>query len=249
MCTVTWCQAPGSSLLLFNRDEKKTRRPGLPPRVASQQAVTYISPRDAEHGGTWLWVNAFGLIAGLLNYYPQPPLPEPRMSISRGLLLQSCVADPDLATLGKHLQTKDLSPYRPFTLIALQPDHPARQWRWDGRHLAHDRMSPASLPLTSSSYRSTEVEATRRETYRRLLSQTGRDSPDEALLNRYHYQHWSECGAFSVCLLRDDAETESISRIAVTQAEIRFSYMAKIPKTLQFRKTVHMTSPRVSVHA
>ena len=39
MCTVTWCQAPGSSLLLFNRDEKKTRRPGLPPRVASQQAV------------------------------------------------------------------------------------------------------------------------------------------------------------------------------------------------------------------
>lgn len=70
MCTVTWLADPaGGYALWFNRDERRTRPPGLPPAAAAAGDMPYLAPIDAEAGGTWLAVNAAGVTVGLLNHY------------------------------------------------------------------------------------------------------------------------------------------------------------------------------------
>ena len=246
MCTVTWRQeSSGSCLLFFNRDEQKTRLPALSAKVESYDGIHYISARDGNCGGTCLFVNAFGLIAGLLNYYPEPLSPESRPLTSRGLLLLSYAAYPDPAALGQHIKQADLSAYRPFTLIALKPDWPIQRWQWDGCQLSSSGGSPLDQPITSSSYRSAEVESARRESYRQELKAACMAVPDEAFLARYHRQYTSGRGAYSVCMQREDAETKSITRIKVDPHQVHFNYTERIPESLLFREPVDLTSPRV----
>src|SRR5689334_3842624 len=67
MCTVTWVRRKRGYDLLCNRDEKRTRKKAVPPRPAVLGGVQYLAPIDADHGGTWIATNEFGLSACLLN--------------------------------------------------------------------------------------------------------------------------------------------------------------------------------------
>jgi hypothetical protein len=65
-----------------NRDEHYSRKAGGP-HVMHQQPRVYAG-KDEQAGGTWLGVNEFGLVVGILNRHsPQPQDPARR---SRGLL-------------------------------------------------------------------------------------------------------------------------------------------------------------------
>ncbi|NUO80759.1 NRDE family protein [candidate division KSB1 bacterium] len=94
MCTVTWLQRHEGYEVFCNRDELKTRKPALPPRLAECNGVRYLAPIDNDGGGSWLGVNEFGVSLCLVNHYPNangsahvhdkkiPPLRE-----ARGVLL------------------------------------------------------------------------------------------------------------------------------------------------------------------
>ena len=67
MCTLTWRTAGGGYEVFFNRDERRTRPPARPPAVHRAAGVSYVSPIDAEAGGTWLAVNELGTTLALEN--------------------------------------------------------------------------------------------------------------------------------------------------------------------------------------
>ena len=69
MCTATWIISKNGYELFFNRDELKTRLVAVPPTMAAVNQIRYISPADADAGGTWIAVNEFGFAACLLNHY------------------------------------------------------------------------------------------------------------------------------------------------------------------------------------
>jgi uncharacterized protein with NRDE domain len=69
-------------IVAANRDEHHTRK-ARAPHVLHQHPRVYAG-KDEQAGGTWLGVNEFGLVVGLLNRHsPQPQDPARR---SRGLL-------------------------------------------------------------------------------------------------------------------------------------------------------------------
>ena len=67
MCTVTWTRRPDGYSVFFNRDELRSRKEALPPRVHDDGTVSYVAPEDGDFGGTWLSVNGAGVTIGLLN--------------------------------------------------------------------------------------------------------------------------------------------------------------------------------------
>ena len=60
---------PGTFRLFFNRDERRTRRPAIPPAVHRKGDTRFIAPRDGDFGGSWLGVNEHGVSLCLLNGY------------------------------------------------------------------------------------------------------------------------------------------------------------------------------------
>jgi uncharacterized protein with NRDE domain len=149
VCTLIACYqlfATHPIVVAANRDEHYTRK-ARAPHVIHQRPRIYAG-RDEHAGGTWLGVNEFGLVVGILNRHsPQPQDPARR---SRGLL---CL---DL------LRQKDASAARD-TLIADARAHPYNSYYvfWaDAEHayVAHNEgeitireLQPGRYLLTNSS--------------------------------------------------------------------------------------------------
>ena len=228
MCTVTWWRQPSFYELFFNRDELKSRKPGLPPKVEQLDAVHYVAPADGDYGGTWIWVNEHRLTVCLLNYYPAHPCGSERKisHASRGHLLRSLASCPCMEALKERLLGMSMTVYKPFFLVALLPDQPALQWTWSGHNLSCRKIEDGDLPLTTSSFRTEEIIEERVKEYHRGLPPGV--APSKKSLESYHYADSSKRSATSVCMEREDAQTVSLSRITVNEAKINFAYQARL---------------------
>ena len=224
MCTATWTISKNGYELFFNRDELKTRLIAAPPTMAAVNRIRYISPADADAGGTWIAVNEFGFSACLLNYYAQNAGGvDPIHMLSRGhiihLALSSRTADQALERLGE----EDLNRYRPFSLLLFTPGTWPMRLRWKGSGAPEVAKTP-SMPQSSSSFQTDRVISSREQLYLRWYS-----ASDGSTLLRYHRSHEPEEGPFSVCMHREDAETHSFSHISVNLQRVGFSYTPGSP--------------------
>lgn len=223
MCTVSWVPGPEGYTLFFNRDERLSRSPAEAPRVRELMGVRYLSPLDGDFGGTWLAANEFGLALGILNRYRvqgyEPP-PHPR---SRGFIVLDLVGHATAPDAVAALERQDLDAVQPFTLVALEPGQPARLAAWDGRSLTAATHRAPGLLLTSSSVTEPEVAANRRALFAALDLIT-----PEALL-ALHRSHQPERGRRSICMHREEAETQSLSEVSVTAGEVRLSHIPDAP--------------------
>jgi len=223
MCTVSWLPGRDGYSLWFNRDERLTRAPATAPAVRERGGVRFIAPLDGDFGGTWLAVNRFGLTLGLLNRYRvegYTPPPAPR---SRGLLPLDLI---DAAGLGEaltRLPDLPLSRTQPFTLVLAMPGTPVTLAAWDGAGLETREHAAPGLVLTSSSVTEPEVAEARLRTFASL------PAPTADALTAVHRSHLPERGRRSVCMHRDDAETQSFSRIEVTAEQIVFHHVPDAP--------------------
>ena len=226
MCTVSWILRPDGYDVFFNRDELRSRRPAEPPRTDERDGVRVLAPRDGDHGGTWLAVNAHGVTVGMVNGYPPdcPPAPQPGKR-SRGLLLLDLATSATTAAVRARLAEISLADYAAFTLVAFGRGEPVIAALWDRVRLTW-RPAPVTMPLCSSSHRTAEVEASRRAVFARCPPAAG--SP-ETWLPAYHAGHVPERGAFSVCMHRDDAQTVSYSHVVVDAARATFAYQPGPP--------------------
>lgn len=242
MCTVTWLFTADGYQLFSNRDESRARPPAQPPRAVRQGDSRYLAPVDGEAGGSWITVNEHGLSLCLLNYYHAElsgaaARPDGRPFRSRGLLVTDLAAQPAGLDLRRALEALDLTAYRPFTLLALEP--PAKRHgqggellvEWDGERFSR-RDASSAQPLISSGYDFTGATRHRRATFEALLrggAEAPRTRPNAAELLLYHRDHRPEPGPYSVCMHRPDARTVSLTRVTVSPEEITMSYASGPP--------------------
>lgn len=236
MCTLTWRLEADGFDLRFNRDELHTRAVETPPEFSRAVATRMLAPRDPDGGGTWLFVNEHGVACALLNDYstsmpPKETRAVPEAWSSRGRLVLDCGASRSLEELADRLALRALHT-KPFHLLGLSNDGAAqrdraRLWHWDGRSLATTEVAPRGI-LTSSSFQTQSVLASRRSEFDALLART----PTHELcatLSTWHRSHDPARPAHSVLMRRADAATRSITEIQVRDKRVHLDYEAVHP--------------------
>jgi hypothetical protein len=233
---VTWLREAEGFTLLFSRDELLTRPAALGPVVHCRHGLGILAPIDPEGGGTWLAVNQSGLALGLVN--GGPPL-EPRAYRSRGLLVLDLSTSRTSADLAHHLRSADLAPFRPFTLLALDPHNPTLVAHWNGTSLdLHDGEGEAIL--CSAPHEHEELEPARAASLRHFMTRAA--SPTAADLARFHESHAAPPDSRPPCLHGDRSRTVSLSTIHVTPRTISLHYRPGFP--CQHAPEERLTLPR-----
>ncbi len=234
MCTVSWLHQEDGYQLLCNRDERRRRLQSLAPRIQPVDGVRIIAPRDGDFGGTWIASNEYGVSVCLLNGAALGgELPSPRwqpvrsLGLSRGLLLLNLANARTAAQVCERAWRQDLSPYAPFTVVALEPGQPSALVEWNGVEKAVVLNGDSFMPLASSSFDAPGARAWRRREFQRLTAFGQRSSPET--LYAFHESHGCQAGAYSPCMHRADAQTVSFSWVTVTPESIGFFYAPGAP--------------------
>lgn len=228
MCTVTWVRALDATWLFTNRDELRTRRPALPPRVhETAGGRRYLAPVDEEGGGTWIGAAEHGLVLCLLNHYQAAELPAAVQPRSRGLVIGELLDADDPASALERLAAIDLGPVRGFRLLALAPDAGPRLATWDTRRLTVASGADVAQPLVSSAYDLAGVESARRRTFEQLAAEHGGVGPD--MLAAFHASERPEPGPYAVSMSRPDAWTVSHTRVRVAPDAVAMHYQSGRP--------------------
>jgi uncharacterized protein with NRDE domain len=120
LLALRWRVVPGVPVALAaNRDEAFDRPFDGP--ALREGPVPFVAPLDRRAGGTWVGLNAAGLVVGVTNR-PQREVVDGRRS--RGTLAAESLAAPSAArlraALEKHLRTA--APYNNFHLLAADAD-------------------------------------------------------------------------------------------------------------------------------
>lgn len=226
MCTASWLSAGDRLHFLFNRDERRARAVGLPPRPLRAAGVAYLSPIDPDSGGTWFAASERGLLLALLNRSVDGQSPAAGRR-SRGSLIPELVGARDLAEVAAILGGLPLDECAPFRLFADLPGAPALGAVWDGTALATQPITTASGLLCSSSRGDHEVTRVRSELWGARSAQRATDGLEE--LRRFHRSHAPTRSASSVCMHREDAATVSHLEVLRTPGEVRIAYFAGSP--------------------
>lgn len=227
MCTVSWIHQEDGYLLLFNRDELRTRKPASAPRIDRRKGVAFIAPLDGDFGGSWIAVNQYGLTLCLLNRFDDSPGAIPRDYRSRGLLIRELIDCPELIALSQRLSAISLDHYRPFTLVSLFTGHPAMLIEWTGHEKRVESNAEKLMPISSSSLREGNTVLQRKRQFQEMVFERGRVEAE--LLFQYHRSHLPERGPTSVCMHRTDARTVSLSSLTVTKKMVEFAYYPNSP--------------------
>ena len=227
MCTVSWIHRENGYLLLFNRDELRTRMPASAPRIEQRNEVAFITPLDGDHGGSWIAVNQFGLTLCLLNRFDDSPGGIIREYTSRGLLLHELIDCSNLKMVSDRVVAAKCLRFRPFTLVALVTGQPAMVIDWTGSETITKSHAENLMPITSSSWQEGNVVLKRKGQFQAMVLERSR--VDEDLLFEFHCSHLPERGPASVCMHRPDARTVSVSTVIVTQKAIEFVYHPNSP--------------------
>ncbi|HEX2115167.1 MAG TPA: NRDE family protein [Alphaproteobacteria bacterium] len=117
MCTVVFLRRPGHAwpmLIAANRDEMGDR-PWRPPGRHWPDRPEVVAGIDELAGGTWLGINDYGVVAGILN---RPGTLGPAAGLrSRGELPLEALDHADAASAAVALQALDAEAWRPFNMF------------------------------------------------------------------------------------------------------------------------------------
>jgi uncharacterized protein with NRDE domain len=225
MCTLVVLHRaiPGVPLLVAaNRDEVFARRAEGPALRRTPGGVAVVAPRDARGGGTWLGVNAEGLVAALTNVAGAQPDPGRR---SRGLLVLDALEAGSAREAAERVGRVASDAYNPWNLFVGDGreafavswrDEPRRRRLAPGAHVVGN--APLDAPPTPKLARL-------REQAQRLA---GRSLPDAlAGLAELCRGHESGDPLGSACVHTERYGTRSSALLAVADrdgaSELRFA--------------------------
>lgn len=226
MCSVTFWPTDAGYRLAMNRDELRSRAPGLPPAQEVVGARRVVHPRDPA-GGTWISLNDLGVTFALLNWYAvtsRASLP----AVSRGEVVLALRSSASAAEAGERLRSMNLARVNPFRLLGFDPAAPEiREWRWDLASLTEEVRSWAPTFWASSGHDEPGAQRERTATFERW--RTRHEAGSWEWLRRLHGSHETERGPYSVCMHRADATTVSYTEVQVEHGESALRYHAGAP--------------------
>ncbi len=243
MCTASWSAGQGRLSLCFNRDERKSRSEALPPRRLAIAGIGVLAAIDPDAGGTWLAVNEHGLCVFLLNNYGAQALlaKAPEHPRSRGelpLRLAAC-ANRNLAI--ERLLADSYAQYQPF-LVAFADREGVVMYSWDGKSL--ESMGVPLDFVTTSSFRTEEVQSYRYSRYQGLLA--GRGALTAAERREFHVGMPHEDAAFDCLMLRSESRTHSVSTVEVDADRVVYRYEAVLGESRRLGEAEEFVLPVVS---
>ena len=155
---------PGYPIVVAaNRDEYYDRPTQGPHRLAHTPAVW--GGRDAHAGGTWLGVNAHGLVIGLTNRRVREDQENDPQRRSRGLLCLEALQSHTAAEAADFLASEPPERYNPFNLLMID-QHELLWSAYEGTSCLH-RLEPGLHILANGNINDFETVRIRRA--RRLL--------------------------------------------------------------------------------
>ncbi|MBI3800456.1 MAG: NRDE family protein [Deltaproteobacteria bacterium] len=104
-------------VIVANRDESLTR-PSTPPTLLNSVPCIY-GGQDLLAGGTWLGINAHGLMAAVLNRRALNPADPQRRS--RGLLCLDSLKHTSISAAQQWISTQAATQYNSFSLVIADP--------------------------------------------------------------------------------------------------------------------------------
>ena len=229
MCTVTIIpirDEHGVVRLACNRDESPHRPAALPPAIQTFGQRRAVLPIDPVSQGTWIAANDAGLVATLLNAYPEPERRDDETAASgkasRGQLIPSLMHHVDLAEAVERIAQIDATQYDAFRLILMTATHWAEVYA-DGRNLRSTlpRQLTGPMLFASSGLGDENVDGPRRALFNEMLAlpEDLRDIQD-----RYHRHHWPDRPQVSVCMRRPQAQTISYCVVELGRREVEMVY-------------------------
>jgi uncharacterized protein with NRDE domain len=231
MCTLAlyYKTFPGYPIVVAaNRDEHYDR-PSAPPAIIGT-SPTIVAGRDLRAGGTWLGINEYGLLVGILNRRQKPGTVARATYRSRGLLCLDLLRLKQLDQLEQIFV--DLAPadYPPFTVVCVDTDRACVAYNTDQ---AIERIwLSAGLHVFSNSFEfgapSQKVDRVH-ERFLELAAVRDRsisrgdyvDGAAKALGDHALGDHLSDPGA-AICVHGDISGTVSSSIIFCSDAERQF---------------------------
>jgi len=219
MCTMTWFTKGEGYELFFNRDERLSRSRAELPTLQSSAGVHYISPTDADAGGTWIAVNEYGVTVCLLNHYQFEQIATYKDWVSRGEVVREFSITTDLNTAIERFENLVLEDYRAFRMFLIDPLGNNILCVWDGHTGRIERN--VTTPKSSSSVDAKHVKQIRNDFFAELNLVQSKNSQD--YLN-YHASHLPNGSQESVCMHRGDAKTVSLSHVRVSAQGVSFAY-------------------------
>lgn len=155
MCSVIILYRPNHDwpiLLAANRDEMH-ERPWIAPGRHWPDRPEIVAGQDQLAGGSWLGINDFGVVAGILNR--RNTLGPQAGKRSRGELVLDALDFADADAAIDMLRELDASAYRPFNMVVA--DNSGAFWlRNDGDEVAVEKLQPGYSMITASDRNDTE---------------------------------------------------------------------------------------------
>lgn len=242
---MSWMSGEGFRNVLFNRDEKNSRKRESSPTLRSPATgSSYLAPTDPDSGGTWIAANAYGLVCAVLNHYAAgsgEASPPPAGWWSRGNLPSEAMrlrCAPEVRDWIENLP--HLPRLQPFFLVALGATDDGIIVRWDGRTLETETADDRTLPLTTSSWNPAEVVPERRRLFREL---TGNPPKLDELLD-FHSLHMDDRPAYGPAMIRSDAHTRSLTVVRIGRTDVSMRHQEFSPGSARFLPPTLVSLPR-----
>jgi hypothetical protein len=216
MCTLTFMPRKNGYCLAMNRDEKLTRRQGLPPMLKVVNGRRVICPSEPG-GGTWIALNDSGVSLALINWYSVATRVQ-IAPISRGEVVNAACSAENPRQLKVLLSTLPLGLINPFRLIGVFPAFgQITEYRWDLKKLDLDKCTWQPQQWISSGFDELKAQRERSRTFQQALEQKSAGSL--SWLRRLHRSHAPGRGPFSTCMHRQDAGTVSYTEALFSPSE------------------------------
>lgn len=244
MCTASWSFQPGGYNLIFNRDEQRSRPRALNPEVGVRNGGLIVAPKDPKGGGTWILVNSRGLSVCILNhYYADANSVPPARSLSRGLIPYEFAACETASQAFAEAMRLDLKSYRPFHLLLIDGTGEAKVMTWDG--IAPKDTILTKSCITTSSYRSEEIQSYRLERYSEIVGEGDAMHEFDRQMS-FHCDASHQDLAYNPFMSREDAETQCLCIIRVDASIVSFEYRDRVSNKNAFRRPLTTELERAS---
>ncbi|MCA9245150.1 MAG: NRDE family protein [Phycisphaerales bacterium] len=235
MCTVTVLNLSHAARpfprlrMLVNRDESRRRPEARGPEIRDASGVAVLMPVDPQSDGTWVAVNAYGVMFTLLNYNPTPyDRGFPRGERSRGEIIPMLADACDVSAALPRAKAIKAAEYAPFRLAIF--DHAsfliAIGERGETR-VTTGPLAPTTL-LASSGLGDALVEAPRGLLFDETF-QADDCEPSKliAAQDAYHRHTWPDREHLSVWMSRAEAWTTGLTVVESQTDVVRLAYASR----------------------